>query len=100
MFKGIALQGLDDLNRDDHKAVVIREPILDILLEAYIKAVQQGVTGATIIQAIIGVIKLALLFDGSLDVGLSELGVICEEIHHLGGISQILKVHNSVHSMS
>ena len=33
-----------------------------------------------------------LLFDGSLDVGLSELCMIHEEIHHLGGISQIFEV--------
>ena len=32
-----------------------------------------------------GVVELALHFDDSLDVGLSELGVIREEIHCLGG---------------
>ena len=51
-----------------------------------------------IVQMIIGVIQLALLFNGSLDVGLCKPGMICKEIHHLGGISQILEVHNSVHA--
>ena len=41
---------------------------------------------------------LVLLLDGSLDVGLGELGMIHEEIHHLGGISQILKVSDGVHN--
>ena len=67
--------------------------ILNILL-----AVQEGVTGTTIIQMIAGVIKYVLLFNSSLDIGLSEPGMICEEIYHLGGISQILEVHNGVYT--
>ena len=35
---------------------------------------------------------------GSLDVGLSEPSVICEEIHYPGGICWILELHDSVHS--
>ena len=41
---------------------------------------------------------LALLFDGSFDVGLGEPGTIHEEIHHFGGITQILKVSDGVHA--
>ena len=41
---------------------------------------------------------IVLLFDGSLDRGLGELGMICEEIHHLGEISQILKLSDGVHT--
>ena len=41
---------------------------------------------------------IVLLFDGSLDIGLGEPGMIHEEIHYLGGISQILKVSYGVHT--
>ena len=41
---------------------------------------------------------LALLCDGSLDVGLGGPGMIYEEIPHLGGISWVLKVSDSFHT--
>ena len=45
-----------------------------------------------IIQMIVGVIQLALLVYGSLDEHLCEPGMISEEIHNCGGISQILEI--------
>ena len=92
------MQGLDELHPDEWETKVIRETSLDVHLEGCVKAVQEYIAGSIIAQPIIGVIQLVLLFDGSLDVSLCELGVIHEEIHHLGGISWILKVHNGVHS--
>ena len=73
------------MHPDNWKAGVIGETILNILLNGYVKAVKQGIAGTTIIGMIIGVIELVLCFDRSLDIGLSEMGVIHEEIHHLGG---------------
>ena len=39
-----------------------------------------------------------LLFNGSLGIGMCGPGMIHEEIHHLGGISQVLEISDGVHT--